>query len=206
MAISTYTELKASIANFLNRDDLTATIPDFISLAESSINNEIRHWRMETRAETTLDGQFTGIPSDWLSTIRFHLTGNGTSSLEFMSLATIQNSRAARNDSAGTPTNYSLNSGQFELMPTPDGEQSAILMYYAKIPTLSDSNETNWLLTNYPDIYLYGALLHSAPYLKEDERAQTWAALYTAAVVRVNNASSRSTASGSGLRLKIGSY
>mgnify|MGYP003625368272 FL=1 len=206
MAISTYTELKASIANFLNRDDLTATIPDFISLAESSINNEIRHWRMETRAETTLDGQFTGIPTDWLSTIRFHLTGNGTSSLEFMSLATIQNSRAARNDSAGTPTNYSLNSGQFELMPTPDGEQSAILMYYAKIPTLSDSNETNWLLTNYPDIYLYGALLHSAPYLKEDERASTWAALYSAAVVRVNNASSRSTASGSGLRLKIGSY
>ena len=55
MAISTYTELKTSIANFLNRDDLTATIPDFISLAESSINNEIRHWRMETRAETTGD-------------------------------------------------------------------------------------------------------------------------------------------------------
>ena len=42
--------------------------------------------------------------------------------------------------------------------------------------------------------------------LKEDERASTWAALYSAAVVRVNNASSRSTASGSGLRLKIGSY
>ena len=91
-------------------------------------------------------------------------------------------------------------------MPTPDGAYSAILMYYAKIPTLSDSNETNWLLTHHPDIYLYGALLHSAPYLKEDERAQTWAALYTAAVMRVNNASSKSTTSGSGLRLKIGSY
>ena len=90
MAISTYSELKASIANFLNRDDLTATIPDFISLAESSINNEIRHWRMETRAETTIDSQFTGIPSDWLSTIRFHLTTSGTSSLNFMSLATMQ--------------------------------------------------------------------------------------------------------------------
>jgi hypothetical protein len=206
MAISTYTELKASIANFLNRDDLTATIPDFISLAESSINNEIRHWRMETRAETTVDSQFTGIPSDWLSTIRFHLTTSGTSSLNFMSLATMQSTRAARDDATGTPTNYSLNSSQFELMPTPDGSYSAILMYYAKIPALTGSNETNWLLTHHPDIYLYGALLHSAPYLKEDERASTWAALYTAAVLRVNNASSRSTASGSGLRLKIGSY
>jgi len=154
MAISTYTELKASIANFLNRDDLTATIPDFISLAESSINNEIRHWRMETRAETTVNSQFTGIPTDWLSTIRFHLTTNGTSSLNFMSLATMQDARAARNDSTGTPTNYSLNTSQFELMPTPDGAYSAILMYYAKIPTLSESNETNWLLTHHPDIYL----------------------------------------------------
>ena len=206
MAISTYTELKASIANFLNRDDLTATIPDFISLAESSINTNIRHWRMETRAETTIDSQFTGVPSDWLSTIRFHLEADGTTSLDFMSLSTIQAARSARDDATGTPTNYSLNSSQFELMPTPDGAYSSILMYYAKVPTLSDSNETNWLLTHYPDIYLYGALLHSAPYLKEDERAQTWAALYTAAVERVNNASSKSTTSGSGLRLKIGSY
>ena len=206
MAISTYTELKASIANFLNRDDLTATIPDFISLAESSINTNIRHWRMETRAETTIDSQFTGVPSDWLSTIRFHLEADGTTSLDFMSLSTIQAARSARDDATGTPTNYSLNSSQFELMPTPDGAYSSILMYYAKVPTLSDSNETNWLLTHHPDIYLYGALLHSAPYLKEDERAQTWAALYTSAVERVNNASSKSTTSGSGLRLKIGSY
>ena len=206
MAISTYAELKSSIANFLNRDDLTATIPDFISLAESSINNEIRHWRMETRAETTVDSQFTGIPTDWLSTIRFHLTTSGTTSLDFMSLAAMQTARAARNDAAGTPTNYSLNSSQFELFPTPDTSYSAILMYYAKIPTLSSSNATNWLLTYHPDVYLYGALLHSAPYLKEDARATTWAALYTAAVARVNTASSRSTASGSGLRLKIGSY
>lgn len=206
MAISTYAELQTSIANFLNRDDLTATIPDFISLAESSISNELRHWRMETRAETTIDEQFTGIPSDWVSTIRFHLVTDGTSSLDFMSLATMQSSRAARDDSTGTPTNYTLNSSQFEVFPTPDGSYSAILMYYAKIPTLSDAATTNWLLTHYPDVYLYGALLHSAPYLKEDERAQTWAALYASAVARINTASSKSTASGSGLRLKIGSY
>ena len=206
MAISTYTELKASIANFLNRDDLTATIPDFISLADSSINNEIRHWRMETRAETTVSTQFTGIPTDWLSTIRFHLVADGTTSLDFMSRSTIQDARAVRDDATGTPTNYGISASQFELMPTPDGAYSAILMYYAKIPALSDTNETNWLLTHHPDIYLYGALLHSAPYLKEDERAQTWAALYTAAVVRVNNASNKSTTGGSGLRLKIGSY
>jgi len=206
MAISTYSELKASIANFLNRDDLTATIPDFISLAESSINNEIRHWRMETRAETTIDSQFTGIPSDWLATIRFHLETDGTTDLRYLSRAEIQAMRANRDDSTGIPRFYGHSAGQFEVMPTPDGPYSSILNYYAKVPTLSDSATTNWLLTHYPDVYLYGALLHSAPYLKEDQRAQTWAALYTSAVERVNDASSKSTASGSGLRLNIRAY
>ena len=206
MAISTYTELKASIASWLNRDDLTANVPDFIALAESSINNEIRHWRMETRAETTVDGQFTGIPSDWLSTIRFHLENNGTTDLRYLPRAEMQRVRAETQDSTGIPNYYGHNSGQFEVMPSPDGPYSGILLYYAKVPALSDSVATNWLLTHHPDIYLYGALLHSAPFLKEDARAQTWAALYSSAVERVNDASSKSTASGSGLRLNIKAY
>ena len=206
MAISTYTELKASIASWLNRDDLTANVPDFIALAESSINNEIRHWRMETRAETTVDSQFTGIPSDWLSTIRFHLENDGTTDLRYLPRAEMQRVRAEQADSTGIPNYYGHNSGQFEVSPSPDGPYSGILLYYAKVPILSDSVETNWLLTHHPDIYLYGALLHSAPFLQEDARAQTWAALYKSAVERVNDASSKSTASGSGLRLNIRAY
>ena len=206
MAISTYTELKASIANFLNRDDLAATIPDFIALAESSISNEVRHWRMENRVETTIDSQFTAIPTDWLGTIRFHLATNGTTDLRYLSRAEIQEMRANRDDSTGVPRFYGHSAAQFEVMPTPDGSYSGILNYYSKIPSLSDSETTNWLLTHYPDVYLYGALLHSAPYLKEDQRAQTWAALYTTAVERINDASSKSTASGSGLRLNIKAY
>ena len=49
MALTNYTGLKTSIADFLNRDDLTAVIPDFIALAESQINRDIRHWKMEAR-------------------------------------------------------------------------------------------------------------------------------------------------------------
>jgi hypothetical protein len=203
MAITTYTELQASIASWLNRDDLAANVPDFIALAESSINTEVRHWRMETRAETTIDGQFTGIPSDWLSTIRFHLESNGTTDLRYLSRAAMQSQRSETQDSTGTPKYYGNNSGQFEMLPAPDGSYNAILLYYAKVPALSDTNETNWLLTHHPDIYLYGALLHSAPFLQEDARAQTWAALYTSAVKRVNDSSNKSTASGSGLRLNI---
>ena len=206
MAITTYTELQASIASWLNRDDLAANVPDFIALAESSINTEVRHWRMETRAETSVSSQFTGIPADWLATIRFHLENDGTTDLRYLPRAEMQRVRSEQAGSTGTPQYYGNNSGQFELLPAPDGPYSAVLLYYAKVPALSDLVTTNWLLTHHPDIYLYGALLHSAPFLQEDARAQTWAALYTSAVKRVNDSSSKSTASGSGLRLNIKAY
>ena len=76
-------------------------------------------------------------------------------------------------------------------------------MYYQKIAALSDSNTTNWLLTYAPDVYLYGSLLHSAPYLKEDERVTVWGQLYAAAVVQLNLQSERVKNSGSGIRLNI---
>ena len=50
MAITTYAELQSSIADFLDRDDLTSVIPTFISLAEADMNRQIRHWRQEKRA------------------------------------------------------------------------------------------------------------------------------------------------------------
>ena len=160
MDLTTYTGLKASIADWLNREDLSTQIADFITLAESSMNDDIRHWRMEKRAETTIDGQFTAIPSDWLETIRFHLNASGTVDLRYAPRATIQHARAATEDAVGTPDLYTHNAGHFEVYPTPDASYSADLAYYAKIDALSDSNADNWLLTNYPDVYLYGALLH----------------------------------------------
>ncbi len=43
MALTYYTGLKTSIADFLNRDDLTSVIPDFVALAEAQINRDVRH-------------------------------------------------------------------------------------------------------------------------------------------------------------------
>jgi hypothetical protein len=55
MAISTYSELQSSMADFLNRSDLTSVIPTFIALGEARMNRDIRHWQMENRASTTID-------------------------------------------------------------------------------------------------------------------------------------------------------
>ena len=204
MALSNYTELKASIADFLNRDDLTSVIPDFITLAESQINRDVRHWKMEARSSGQQDpsDEYMQIPADWVETIRLHITGSGTSAINLISRDAMADKRQGDNDTSGTVMYYTHADGQFQLYPTPDATTDFELLYYQKIPSLS-SNADNWLLTEAPDVYLYGALLHSAPYLAEDERVAIWAQMYSASVARLNEASELARYSGSGLKLKI---
>jgi hypothetical protein len=205
MAINTFTTLKTAIADFLNRDDLTSAIENFIALSEAQINRDIRHWKMETRASGQQSGgdEYAQIPSDWMETIRFHITDNGTSPLELISRATMADKRASNNDAIGIPTHYTHADGQFQFYPTPSSTVNTELLYYAKTDALSSSNANNWLLLEAPDVYLYGALLHSAPYLGEDERIAVWAQMYSAAVARLNEVSENARFSGSGLKLKI---
>jgi hypothetical protein len=204
MALSNYTELKASIADFLNRDDLTSVIPDFIALAESQINRDIRHWKMEARSSGQQSGgdEYMQIPSDWVETIRLHLTGTGTSVVNLVSRDTMADKRQANEDASGTPRMYTHADGQFQLYPTPSTDTDFELLYYQKLPSLS-SNSDNWLLLEAPDVYLYGALLHSAPYLAEDQRVAVWAQMYGASIQRLNEASDNARFSGSGLKLKV---
>ena len=203
MALSNYTELKASIADFLNRSDLTSIIPDFITMAEASINREVRHYEMENRATAELSGQYLDRPNDWVETIRIHLTGSGTRNLQLLSSASMADKRQGAENTTGEPKYYSHVERAFEVFPTADGTYNVELYYYQKIPALSASNATNWLLTDHPDVYLYGSLMHSAPYLAEDERIGVWAQMYSAAVNRVNQSGEDATNSGSGLTLKI---
>ena len=205
MALTTYTELKASLADFLNRDDLTTVIPDFITLAESQINRDVRHWKMEARASGQQSGgdEYMQIPADWVESIRLHLTGSGTSAVNLISRDAMADKRQKNEDTSGTVMYYTHADGQFQLYPTPSADTDFELLYIQKLDALSGSNADNWLLLDSPDVYLYGALLHSAPYLAEDERVAVWAQMYAASVQRLNEASESARFSGSGLRLKV---
>ena len=204
MAITNYANLQTTIADFLNRDDLTSVIPTFIQLCEANINRNVRHWKMETRTsgQQSAGDQYMQIPADWIETIRFHVTGSGTSPLDLISRAAMQDKRAGAEDTSGTPRYYTHADSQFELYPTPDATTNVELLYYAKVPDLA-TNSTNWLLEEAPDVYLYGSLLHSAPYLQEDSRMAVWAQMASASVARLNEASEQARYSGSGLTLKV---
>ena len=206
MSITTYAELKSSISSWLNRDNLTAVIPDFISLAEAGINRDLRHYKMVNRVDATLDSRYVQVPDDWLETLRFSLTTDGTRPLEMASLDDMIKYRQDNSNGTGTPKFYSHVGESIEVFPTPDGEYGMQLMYYQSIPDLTDTNTYNWLIQDAPDVYLYGALVQSAPYLEDDARTQTWAALYSAAMLSLQKASDDTRFAGSGLRMRVTSY
>jgi len=206
MALTTYDELKASIADFLNRDDLTSVIPDFISLAEADMNRGLRHWRQEKRSTAEIDTQYSAMPADFLEVISFHISSGDYRSLELVSKAQMQDRRYKSGDTSGKPAFYAITAGEIEVYPTPDGTYNAELYYYSRITALSDSDTSNWVLEYFPDAYLYGALVHSSPYLKEDERTQVWASLYANAISAINAESEKSKFGGSGRRMRIRSY
>lgn len=202
MALSTFADLKSAVADFVNREDLTAVIPTFVALAEADMARKVRAIAMETRSTATLDAQYSGLPADWLETISLRISG-ADQRLTLASLAEIADLRAWNDDEAGQPTHYAHVAGGLELYPTPDDTYTAELVYYAKPTALSTDGSTNWLLTNHPDAYLYGALTHSAPYLKDDARVEIWASLYANAIQSINQASQDAKHSGTGLRLRF---
>ena len=206
MAITTYAELQTAIANFLDRSDLTSIIPTFIDLCEADMSRKIRHWRMEQRSTAELDTQYSALPADFLEPIRLSITGGSTYTLEMESQAQMSNRRMQNLDTGGRPRYYAMTDGKIEVYPSPDATYELEMVYHAKIPALADDATSNWVLSYHPDAYLYGALIHSAPYLVEDTRTQIWSALYQSAVDGINNEGQSAKYGGSGLRMKIRSY
>jgi len=196
MAITTYSELKSSIETWLNREgdtSLIPVIPDFISLAEAQIARDVRHWRQEKRVTTTVNEQYENLPIDWLAMIQIQLTEGGK--LQSISASELQD-RKQLSRVPNKPQFFRLTADQIELYPIPNTGYEASMQYYARVPALTDADPYNWILTEYPDVYLYGALIHAAPYLLDDNRLEVWASLYQSAVSALNKDNEQSRVSG----------
>jgi hypothetical protein len=172
----TYAGLQASIADWLNRADLTAQIPDFITLAHADLNQRLRVRPMMTRASLALASELVDLPDDWIAPISLRIQGQGVlASIDPDAMAEL---KFEAGDITGRPSTYCIVGEQLELGPAPGQAYTGLLVYYAQIPALGVSNPSNWLLSSSPAAYLYGALTQSAPFLKDDGRLATWGQLY----------------------------
>lgn len=196
-----YASLQTAVTEYLARDQdttLIARIPTFIQLAEAKFNRELFVRQMESRATAVVnmasnEPEFISLPSDFQSMRRVRLSSvAGKPCLVFKSGTQMDEYRYGTFDVTNRPKYFTVFGTEMELAPSPDQAYTIEMVYRANIPPLA-SNPNNWLLTLAPDLYLYGALLESSPYIKEDGRIQTWSLGFTAALNDLNNLGLTST-------------
>ena len=156
MAISTYVQLRSAVALWLHRTDLTSVIPDFVALAESNIRRDVRCRAMEQTATGTLSAKTLALPTRFLEARNVALDG-------YPQVYVSPQEYAVQED---------WNAGNFTIVGETFRFQSATadysIDYWQAFAPLSADADTNWLLTNAPEIYLWGALAEAKTYIEGD--------------------------------------
>lgn len=182
MAISTYSDLKAAVADWLNRSDLTATIPNFIALAEADINShfDLRTVESDQLVSATPGSRYVALPTGFREAQNLWINwpyGRGTP-LRFVTpelLTTIA--------TPGAPLLWCIDGDNIAFERPADQAYSLTLRMIGGVG-LSDTSPANLILTNYPNVYLYGALREAAPYLRDPEASGLWEAKYADAITK----------------------
>ncbi len=176
MALDTYDNLKTAIAQWLVRDDITSDIVDFVTLCEDEIARRVET-EFERRDTITLDAEVVTLPSDVreITSLALDLT-SGRGPIDIMAPEQLTIYKAASGNLTGYPRRAAITTNGTELIlaPVPDVAYVAEIIYATKLDRLSSSIPTNWILDDNSDVYLYGSLIHSAPFLKDDQRVPTW--------------------------------
>lgn len=203
MAITTYSGLKTSIANYLARSDLTTQIPDFIRLAEVRMRRELRLRQMLKLSTASMTGgdSTVGTPGDLLQVRDLSINTDPKRALNYLSPSTF--SRNGRTNESGLPVFYTTIANEFRFAPIPDTNYTIEMLYYAAPDFLSDSNPSNTFLSIAPDMLLYGALVEAEPYLMNDARIQLWAGLYDRALKTISEADEGAEYSGVPLAMTV---
>lgn len=190
MAITTYTELVASVADFLHRVDLTTQIADFITLAEDEINADMRLRLMEVDETLTFStGRTVALPDRILEPIRLTLVYAGADDEELVYQTPVQ---MIVNDSVGVacrPIYWTIKGDNIEF---PNRADRSYTMTFRMLQGFDIANTgTNALLTKYRGLYLYGALVQASAFVENDDKIAKWKSMYLNMKKKVNRQEAR---------------
>lgn len=193
--MSDYAALQADVADWLVRSDLSVQIPTFIRLAEGMHARDVRVYSMMQRRRAIGTGErYLAFPDNFLEARRLWIVDG-----EKLMQVTPD---ALEIRSGGLPRTY-CTAREIELDSPISDEVTVEMIYYAPFTALSAPTDTNWLLDNAYDAYLYGSLVAAEPYLRNDERVALWSAGYRAAIEALNlsDARGRIVSAGQGFRI-----
>ena len=203
MALNSYSALKTSVANWLNRSDLTTEIEDFVVLAEKDFNSKLRIRKMIEQTSVTINAETVALPTGFLQIRDFFITQGGTKhSLTY--ITPTQMDQIKGSSTTAMPEVYTILGDNFRFAPIPSSSFTGTLNFYKEFDPLSDSNTSNFILTSHPAIYLYGSLYHAANFLGgvEPRLIQQWQQMYATALERLERNDREDQFSGSPLQIR----
>lgn len=184
MSIGTYSELQTAIANWRARGDLSSKLADFITLAEAKINRRLRTVNQETAiASTAIASDYTAArPADCLEVKALWCVTDPERSILPATLGKVIEFQA----DGAIPTLVAWSGSDFVFNGNGSNYQG---IYYAKVPALSGSATTNWLLTASPDVYLMAGIEQACIYLRDSEGAMLYGGKADALIEELNSVS-----------------
>jgi len=171
MALASYADLQAQVANWLARDDLTAYIPDFITLFECAAMRRLKVRLQETTTTLTPSSGVATLPSDYLGYRRVTWTGSPNHDLDYVA-PNIWSETYPLDGGASIPIVFTIEGTNLRVGPSDD--TSLTFDYFQKTAAVSSS--LNWLYTNHPDAYLFGTLCEANAFIKNADKAVLWKA------------------------------
>lgn len=171
MALANYSNLKSAIQTWTHRDDIADLADDIIDLCETQIyNNEaapLKVRELETSDTTSAGAATLALPTGFIEMRKLTLTSG---SEEYDCRYRAPESLQVVNSSS-RPKNFTIAASAIKFDRTPDQTYTANRVYLAKPTALSSSNTTNTVLTNYPNIYLFGCMWAAFIYTGEEQKA-----------------------------------
>lgn len=185
----TFAQLKSDVQEWMGRTDIPSSV---YTLANADVNRDVRTLNMESTTTLSASTEFTNLPSDYAQVVTAYVDDDSRDPLRNM---TAHGANIRRGDT-GEPWGYAIVKDQIKLIPTPDGTYSIYLRYIASMADLSADSDTNVVLTEYPDVYLYAALRHAAVWAQDMELASSYQVAYSNAVEGINRNERRKKTSG----------
>ena len=181
MALASYTDLKSAVADWLERADLADRIPDFIALAESRLNRLFRGRMNEVNAALAAapGARTIALPAAFSEAVSVHLAG-WAEALRFVDPSLME-----LRSEPGRPDFWTIEGGTLAF-ERPCDQAYGVRLRHLRRFALSDAEPSNPILSDYPDLYLFGALLEAAPFLRDADLLTLFQARFDAAMQEAN--------------------
>lgn len=182
-AFDDYSALQTQVIRRTRRTDLAALLPQFIQLAETTINRVLKLERatVDSPLTGTIGSRFIALPDDFISPVTLWQEWPwGREERRFVPASAMETTIGS-----SFPDFWTVDGANIAFERELDQAYSYTLRNVQGL-ALSDAQPTNWLLTNHPDVYFHGTLLEAFLDTENDAQAGVAKSRFDAGLAEVD--------------------